>query len=76
MNQQAKADLLLVLDDRVSIGSTIFLGQRPYGDWHDFIDDPIIAYAALDRLSNNHHHIKLEGRSQRRSEARLAEGGK
>lgn len=76
MNQQAKADLLLVLDDRVSAGSTIFVGQRPYGDWHDFIDDPIIADAVLDRLSSNHHHIKLEGHSQRRSEARLAQDGK
>lgn len=76
MNQQAKADLLQVLDDRVGVGSTIFVGQRPYGDWYDFIDDPLIADAVLDRLSSNHHHIKLEGHSQRRSEARLAEGGR
>lgn len=76
MNQQAKADLLQVLDDRVGVGSTIFVGQRPYSDWHDFIDDPLIADAVLDRLSSNHHHIRLKGHSQRRSEARLAEGGK
>lgn len=72
MNQQAKADLLQVLDDRVGKGSTIFVGQRPYNDWHEFIDDPLIADAVLDRLSSNRFHIKLKGDSKRRSEAKLS----
>lgn len=76
MTQQAKADLLQFLDDRVGIGSTIFVGQRPYSDWHDFIDDLLIADAILDRLSSNRHHIKLKGHSQRRSDASFAESGK
>lgn len=73
MTQQGKADLLQVLDDRVGVGSTIFVGQRPYNDWHQFIDDLLIADAILDRLSSNRHHIKLKGHSQRRSEAKLME---
>lgn len=71
MNQQAKSDLLQILDDRVGMGSTIFVGQRPHSDWHEFIDDPLIADAVLDRLSSRRYHIKLKGESQRRSEARL-----
>ena len=74
MKQQAKADLLQVLDDRVGVGSTIFVGQRPYNDWHEFIDDPLIADAVLDRLSSNRFQINLEGDSQRRSEANLSTG--
>lgn len=74
MKQQAKADLLQVLDDRVGVGSTIFVGQRPYNDWHEFIDDPLIADAVLDRLSSNRFQINLQGDSQRRSDANLSTG--
>ncbi|MBL1437744.1 MAG: ATP-binding protein [Rhodobacteraceae bacterium] len=70
MNPQAKADLLQILDSRIGMGSTIFVGQRPYNDWHELIDDPLIADAVLDRLSRNRYHIKLKGNSQRRSEAK------
>jgi DNA replication protein DnaC len=74
MNQQAKSDLLQNLDDRAGTGSTIFVGQRPHSDWHEFIDDPLIADAVLDRLSRNRYHIKLKSDSQRRSDARLDDG--
>ena len=62
---------LQVLDDRVGNGSTIFVGQRPFNDWHEFIDDPLIADAVLDRLSSNRFHMNLKGDSKRRSEAKL-----
>lgn len=71
MTQQCKSDLLEIMDDRVGSRSTIFVGQRPYNDWHSFIDDPIIADAVLDRLSSNRYHIKLKGQSLRRKEASL-----
>jgi len=45
------------------------LGQRPYNDWHGFIDNPVIADAILDRLSRDRHHIMLRGASLRRREA-------
>jgi len=69
MTQQGKSDLLAIVEDRVNSRSTIFIGQRPYNDWHAFIDDPIIADAVLDRLSHNRYHIKLKGRSRRKKEA-------
>jgi DNA replication protein DnaC len=69
---QAKADVLQILDDRVGVGSTIFVGQRPYSDWHEFIDEPLIADAVLDRLSSNHFQINLQGVSQRCSEPNLS----
>jgi DNA replication protein DnaC len=73
MNQQAKSDLLAIIEDRVNLRSTIFVGQRPYNDWHAFIDDPIIADAVLDRLSHNRYHVKLKGQSRRKKEASLAD---
>jgi len=69
MTQQSKSDLLAIVEDRVNLKSTVFVGQRPYNDWHAFIDDPIIADAVLDRLSHNRHHIKLKGKSRRKKEA-------
>lgn len=71
MSQQGKSDLLEIMDDRVGAKSTIFIGQRPYNDWHSFIDDPIIADAVLDRLSSNRFHIKLKGQSRRKKDANL-----
>lgn len=71
MTQQGKSDLLEIMDDRGGSRSTIFVGQRPYNDWHSFIDDPIIADAVLDRLSSNRYHIKLKGQSRRKKEANL-----
>lgn len=73
MTQQGKSDLLATVEDRVHSRSTIFIGQRPYNDWHAFIDDPIIADAVLDRLSHNRYHIKLKGRSRRKKEASFDE---
>lgn len=70
MKQRAKADVLQVQDDRV--GSTIFVGQRPYSDWYEFIDDPLIADAVLDRLSSNHFQINLQGVSRGCSEPNLS----
>lgn len=69
MNEQEKSILFDLIDDRVGTLSTIVVGQRPYNDWHAFIDDPIIADAILDRLSRKRYHIKLRGESMRRSDA-------
>lgn len=69
MNEQEKSLLFDLIDDRVGTLSTIVVGQRPYNDWHAFIDDPIIADAILDRLSRKRYHIKLRSESMRWSDA-------
>ncbi len=56
-------------EDRSGTLSTIIVGQRPCNYWHDFIDNPVIADAILDRLSRDRHQIKLRGESLRRREA-------
>ena len=58
-----------IIEDRSGTLSTIIVGQRPCNDWHDFIDNPVIADAILDRLSRDRHQIKLRGESLRRREA-------
>lgn len=71
MSENEKSILFDIIEDRSGSLSTIIVGQRPYNDWHSFIDNPVIADAILDRLSRDRHHIKLRGDSLRRREAKF-----
>ena len=59
-------DLLELLDDRVGSRSTVFTSQLPVENWHDYIGDPTLADAILDRLLHNAHTLHLEGESMRK----------
>ena len=45
-----RSDLLELLDDRVGSRACIVTSQLPVSDWHDYIGDPTLADAILDRL--------------------------
>ncbi len=64
-----RSDLLEVLDDRVGTRSTIITSQLPIEHWHDYIGDPTLADAILDRLLHSAHNIHLEGESMRKRAA-------
>lgn len=64
-----RSDLLEVLDDRVGTRSTIITSQLPIEHWHDYIGDPTLADAILDRLLHSAHKIHLEGESMRKRAA-------
>lgn len=59
-------DLLELLDDRVGARSTLLTSQLPLDHWHDYIGDPTLADAILDRLLHNAHKIHLDGESMRK----------
>lgn len=52
-------DLLELLDDRVGSRATILTSQLPVENWHDYIGDPTLADAILDRFLHNAHTIHL-----------------
>jgi DNA replication protein DnaC len=62
-------DLLEVLDDRVGTRSTIVTSQLPIEHWHDYLADPTLADAILDRLLHSAHKIHLQGESMRKRAA-------
>jgi DNA replication protein DnaC len=64
-----RSDLLEVLDDRVGTRSTIITSQLPIEHWHDYIGDPTLADAILDRLLHSAHKIHLQGESMRKRAA-------
>lgn len=64
--ERGKEDLLELLDARVGERSTIVAGQRTFAEWHDYLDNPILADAILDRMSQQAYKIQLKGESKRR----------
>ncbi len=73
MDEGHRRDLLEILDDRHQCASTIVTSQLPLKHWHDFIGDPTLADAILDRLIHNAHKIELKGESMRKKNNNLNE---
>jgi DNA replication protein DnaC len=61
-----KLTLLQLLEDRHDRKSTIITSQLPVEKWFDYIDEPTLADAIMDRLSANAHRIDLKGESLRK----------
>ena len=61
-------DMLEIFEDRHGARSTIVTSQLPVETWHDYVADPTIADALLDRVVHNAHRLKLKGPSKRKTE--------
>lgn len=69
LREQERRDMLEIFDDRHGSRSAILTSQLPVEKWHDYVADPTIADALLDRVVHNAHRIKLKGPSRRKPEA-------
>jgi DNA replication protein DnaC len=58
-------DLLELLDDRVGTRSIVITSQLPVTAWHEWLNDPTLADAILDRIVHSAHKIPLTGKSLR-----------
>jgi DNA replication protein DnaC len=67
LDPSSRRDLLEILDDRYQKRSTILAGQLPVENWHDWIADPALADAILDRVVHNAYRLTLTGESQRKT---------
>lgn len=65
LSNDARIALLDILEDRYGIGSTMITSQLPVDSWYNFIDEPTLADAIMDRLSASAHRIALTGKSLR-----------
>ena len=59
-------DLLEVIEDRYGRAATVVTSQLPIAKWHEWIGDPTLADAILDRLVNNAYKLDLKGHSRRK----------
>jgi DNA replication protein DnaC len=69
-------DLLELLDDRVGNRACIVTSQLPVNDWHEYIGDPTLADAILDRLVHRAHRIHLEAKESLRGREAEKQPGK
>lgn len=69
LTEPQRRDILEVIDDRHTTKSTIIASQLPVEKWHDYVGDPTIADAVLDRLVHNAHRIKPKGPTRRKMES-------
>lgn len=60
-----------ILDDRYGARSTLITSQLPIPAWHDYLADPTLADAILDRFIHNAHHLDLRGDSMRKTKSTL-----
>lgn len=65
LHDSQQRDLLEILDDRYDKASTLITSQLPVDRWHNYLGDPTLADAILDRLIHNAHRIQLSGDSMR-----------
>lgn len=61
-----RSDLLEVLDDRVGSRSTLITSQLPIEHWHEYLGEPTLADAILDRILHSAHKLALTGESLRK----------
>lgn len=65
LTAKARHDLLEVIDDRCGRGSVLITSQLPVDRWYDWVGEPTVADALLDRLVHSAHRIELGGESMR-----------
>jgi DNA replication protein DnaC len=63
-------DLLELLDDRVGTRATLITSQLPVTAWHEWLNDPTLADAILDRIVHGAHKIALKGESMRKKQVK------
>lgn len=61
-----RRDLLELIEDRHNTRSTLVTSQLPVAHWHDYLGDPTLADAILDRLVHNAYKLALTGDSMRK----------
>lgn len=61
-----RQDLLECVDVRSGNGSIILASQLPIKSWYDYIGEPTLADAILDRIVHRSHKLELSGASMRK----------
>lgn len=65
LNADNRLALLQILEDRYRKKATIIASQLPVAKWHEYLGDPTLADAILDRLTAHAHRLDLKGKSLR-----------
>jgi len=66
ISKQQTHDLFNIIEERHEICSTIITSQLPTAKWHDYLNEPTLADAIMDRFTQRIHRIELKGESMRK----------
>lgn len=66
VDQQLRLALLQIMEDRYSQKSVIITSQLPFNTWYEYLGEPTLADAIMDRLSAKSHQLELQGPSLRK----------
>jgi DNA replication protein DnaC len=69
MNHDARLALLQILEDRYERKPMIITSQLPVANWYDYIQEPTLADAIMDRLTASCIKIELKGKSRRKQQS-------
>lgn len=72
ITHQVKLTLLQILEDRYEQAATILCSQLPVAKWYEYLDEPTLADAILDRIIPRAHRIELKGKSRRKNLKQLS----
>ncbi len=67
LSDRNRQDLLELIEERVESGSLIITTQLPVSKWHEYIGEPTIADAIMDRIIHRAHRLELHGESMRKT---------
>lgn len=67
-------DFMELIEDRHGLRSTLVGSQLPVDHWHDYLADPTLADAILDRLLHNAHRLPLTGASMHKNDEPKLDG--
>lgn len=73
MTPRGRNELLELVDDHIANGSILITSQLPVDQWHEYLGEPTVADAILDRLVHRAHRIELRGESLRKTQAATLE---
>ncbi len=65
LDNNSRLAMLQILEDCFQRKSVIVTSQLPVAKWYNYINEPTLADAIMDRLTANAHRIELEGPSLR-----------
>jgi DNA replication protein DnaC len=66
LDLNAKMAIMQLIEDRHGKAATIITSQLPISKWHEYIAEPTLADAILDRILQHAHRIELNGQSMRK----------
>lgn len=70
MSADDTTNLFEIIESKTDVNSIIITSQLPVSKWYDYLNNPTVADAILDRVVHS-HRITLEGESMRKLRSKI-----